>query len=76
MTEAMEKKIADLEKELSARDEMLALVLNETGPVTIDRQNRKPLHPNSQIMVDINSEAQTVTISLVAPVEGIENAGN
>ena len=69
MSDAAEKKIAELEQMLRASNEMLALVLNEVGPVEIDKNNRKPVPPGAQIMVDIDGESNTVTISLVAADE-------
>lgn len=59
----------ELEKNLAQTSEILAMVLNEVGPVTIKKNDRKPIPEGAMIEVDINGEDQSVTISLGVPNE-------
>lgn len=59
----------ELEKNLAQTSEILAMVLNEVGPVTIRKNDRKPIPEGAMIEVDINNEDQSVTISLGVPNE-------
>ena len=63
----IQNSLEDANKRVLIAEEMLALVLNETGPVEIDRKSRKALPADVQIAVDVNHETETVTISLVTP---------
>lgn len=56
--------IKDMEKQLIATSEILALVLHETGPVEIDKEARSKIPEGAGIVVDIDKETNKVTISL------------
>lgn len=58
--------LAEAAQRVLVAEEMLALVLNETGPVEISKNDRKPLPADVQIAVDVDSEREVITISLVS----------
>ena len=71
MSEAAEKRIAELERELRGTQEMLALVLNEVAePVTVPKETmRKGLPDGTQIRIDDHLEENAFVFSLEVPVE-------
>lgn len=66
MSEAAEKKIADLERELAGTQEMLAFVLKAIGqPVVVDKALlKRGLGDNTQIQVDDDIAADRFIFSL------------
>lgn len=71
MSEAAEKRIAELERELRGVQEMLALVLNEVAePVVVAKSTMREGLPNgAQIKIDDHIEEDAFVFSLEVPVE-------
>lgn len=70
MSEAAEKRIAELERELRGVQEMLALVLNEVAePVVVSKATmRSGLPDGAQIKIDDHIEEDAFVFSLEVPV--------
>lgn len=70
MSEASDKRIAELERELRGVQEMLALVLNEVAePVVVTKkQMREGLPDGAQIRIDDHVEEEAFVFSLEVPV--------
>lgn len=71
MSDAAEKRIAELERELRGVQEMLALVLLEVAePVTVSKEvMRRGLPKGAQIMIDDHMEEDVFVFALVVPDE-------
>ena len=71
MSEAAEKRIAELERELRGTQEMLALVLLEVGePVTVSKSMmRNGIPAGAAINIDDHQEEDAFVFSVVAPSE-------